>query len=63
QLFIDREIEIEPGAVMTLPVRLSANPDLLTKRSTIVNFQLTARKNAAITITEEARFLGPITRR
>ena len=62
QLFIDRQIEIEAGAVMTLPVRLAANPDLLTKRSTLVTFQLTARKNAAISITEEARFLGPIVR-
>jgi cytochrome c oxidase accessory protein FixG len=62
QLFIDRQIEIEPGGVMTLPVRLAADPDLLKKRSTLISFQLTAQKNAAISITEEARFLGPIVR-
>jgi cytochrome c oxidase accessory protein FixG len=63
QLIIDREIEIEPGGVITLPVRLAANPDLLTQRSTLVTFQITAKKNAEITIIEEARFLGPLTRR
>jgi hypothetical protein len=40
-------------------VRLAANPDNLAKRSTKVNFKLTAQNNPALTITEEGRFLGP----
>jgi len=47
------------GDVVTLLVRLAANPNNLAKRSTIVSFKLTAQDNPALTITEEARFLGP----
>jgi cytochrome c oxidase accessory protein FixG len=63
QLEKDREIEVEPGRVMTLPVRLAADPQKLPKRSMTITFQLTARDNPTLTITEEARFLGPIVRR
>jgi polyferredoxin len=59
QLNKDRKIAVEPGGVMTLPVRLGVNPKQLKKRSTQIEFQLTARENSTITITEEARFLGP----
>jgi cytochrome c oxidase accessory protein FixG len=61
QLSHDQEIDVEPGGVMTLPVRLSAAPQNLPKRSMTITFQLTARENPALTITEEARFLGPFT--
>ncbi len=60
QLSQDREIEVEPGSVMTLPVRLAADPQYLLKRSMTITFQLTARNNPALTITEEARFLGTL---
>jgi cytochrome c oxidase accessory protein FixG len=63
QLEKDREIEVEPGRVMTLPVRLAADPQKLPKRSMTITFQLTAQDNPTLTITEEARFLGPIVRR
>jgi cytochrome c oxidase accessory protein FixG len=59
QLSKDREIAVEPGGVMTLPVRLGVESNQLKKRSTQIEFQLTARENSTITITEEARFLGP----
>jgi cytochrome c oxidase accessory protein FixG len=59
QLNKDREIVVEPGGVMTLPVRLGVNPSQLKKRSNQIEFQLIARENSSITITEEARFLGP----
>jgi len=55
----EHKIEVESGDVITLPVRLVANPDNLAKRSTKVNFKLTAQDNPALTITEEGRFLGP----
>jgi cytochrome c oxidase accessory protein FixG len=58
QFFQDRAIEVEPGSVITLPVRLVADPQNLLKRSMTITFQLTARDNSALTITEEARFLG-----
>ena len=59
QLNKDREIAVEPGGVMTLPVRLGVKSSQLKKRSNQIEFQLTARENSSITITEEARFLGP----
>ncbi len=55
----EHKIEVESGDVITLPVRLVAHPDKLAKRSTKVNFKLTAQDNLALTITEEGRFLGP----
>ncbi|TGO02925.1 (Fe-S)-binding protein [Candidatus Thiomargarita nelsonii] len=58
----EHKIEVESGDVITLPVRLAANPDKLVKRSTKVNFKLTAQDNPALTITEEGRFLGPLRR-
>jgi len=58
-LIKDREIKVESGSVMTLPVRLAAKQDNLAKRSTMVIFKLTAQDNPALTITEEGRFLGP----
>ncbi|OQY56161.1 MAG: cytochrome c oxidase accessory protein CcoG [Candidatus Parabeggiatoa sp. nov. 2] len=63
QLVKEREIEVEPGRVMTLSVRLAADPQNLQKRSMTITFQLTALDNPTLTITEEARFLGPIARR
>lgn len=59
QLSQDREIAIEPGSVMTLPIRLTVDANKLEKRSSTITFQLTAQENASLTITEEARFLGP----
>ena len=59
----DSEIEVAPGSIITVPVRLAVVPDNLLKRSTMVTFKLTAQDNPELTITEEARFLGPVVRR
>jgi hypothetical protein len=48
---------------MTLPVDLTADPQMLAKRSMTIIFQLTARDTPELTIMEEARFLGPFIRR
>ncbi|RKZ41676.1 MAG: cytochrome c oxidase accessory protein CcoG [Gammaproteobacteria bacterium] len=56
----DREIEVAPGSIITVPVRLLVVSDKLLKRSTMVTFKLTAQDNPELTITEEARFLGPV---
>jgi cytochrome c oxidase accessory protein FixG len=60
QLIKDKEIQVGAGEVMTVPVRLAVNYENLSKRSTAVYFKLTARNNPELTITEEARFLGPL---
>jgi cytochrome c oxidase accessory protein FixG len=59
QLIKDKELQVGAGEVMTVPVRLAVDYENLSKRSTAVKFKLTAMKNPELTITEEARFLGP----
>ncbi len=59
QLIKDKEIQVGAGEVMTVPVRLAVDYENLSQRSTHVRFKLTARKNPELTVTEEARFLGP----
>ncbi|MDM8560458.1 cytochrome c oxidase accessory protein CcoG [Candidatus Parabeggiatoa sp. HSG14] len=60
QLVKDREVIIvASGSVMTLPVRLKVEATNLKKRSSTVVFQLTAQDDPKLTISEEARFLGP----
>ncbi len=63
QLIKERQILIEPGSVITLPVRLAVEPDKLLKRSTTITFQLTAQDNSELRMTEEARFLGPMVKK
>jgi len=58
QLIKDQEIEVAGGSIMSLPVRLAADPQNLLKRSITITFQLIARDNPELTITEEARFLA-----
>jgi len=54
-----REIQVEAGAVMALPVRLRADEANLGAQSNQVIFELSARDNAELSVREEARFLGP----
>jgi len=58
-----QDIQVDGGSVMTLPVDLAVEPQMLLKRSMTIRFQLTARDNPELTIMEEARFLGPFVRR
>jgi cytochrome c oxidase accessory protein FixG len=53
------EIRVESGGVLELPVRLRADEGALQTRSNEVEFSLVAEDDAALTATEEARFLGP----
>ncbi len=59
QLIKDKELQIGAGEVMTVPVRLAVDYENLSQRSTPVTFTLTAKNNPELTVTEEARFLGP----
>ncbi|MDX1697690.1 MAG: cytochrome c oxidase accessory protein CcoG [Thiohalobacterales bacterium] len=53
------EIRVESGAVLELPVRLRVDEGELEARSTGVTFSLQAADDAALAVTEEARFVGP----
>jgi cytochrome c oxidase accessory protein FixG len=52
-------IRVASGGVMELPVRLRADEADLEVRSSDVVFELVATDDAALTVREEARFLGP----
>jgi cytochrome c oxidase accessory protein FixG len=52
-------IQVESGGIMELPVRLRADEAELEVRSSDVVFELVATDDAALTVTEDARFLGP----
>jgi polyferredoxin len=52
-------IRAAPGEVIELPVRLTADPTDLTKRSTKVQFFLSATDDEKLKAEEDARFLGP----
>jgi cytochrome c oxidase accessory protein FixG len=57
----DQDLQVDAESVMTFPIRLKTKPENLFKRSTPIVFRLIARDNSNLTITEEARFLGPLT--
>ena len=57
------EIEADSGAVVELAVRVQADPDVLDKRSTELNFNLIATDVNGLYVNEEARFIGPIPER
>jgi len=54
------EISAEGGAVVDLPLALRADESALGARSQPVHFTLTATDNPALTVSAEAKFLGPI---
>ncbi|MDH5470989.1 MAG: cytochrome c oxidase accessory protein CcoG, partial [Gammaproteobacteria bacterium] len=53
------EIRVASGGVLELPVRLQVEEGDLDMRSTEISFELVADGNSALTVVEEARFLGP----
>jgi cytochrome c oxidase accessory protein FixG len=53
------EIRVASGGVMELPVRLRVDEGALQARSSGVVFELVATDNPALSVSEEARFLGP----
>jgi polyferredoxin len=60
ELFIDqKQIRVDAGEVLELPVRLRVEEDELHERSNKVTFELVATDNPGLTAREEARFLGP----
>ena len=54
------EIAAEGGAVVELPIALRADESTLVARSQPVRVTLTATDNPALTVSAEAKFLGPV---
>ncbi|GJM05260.1 MAG: ferredoxin [marine bacterium B5-7] len=60
-LLIDKEIvAVKAGNVFDLPVRLRAEEENLTARSTNIHFTLTAQDDKELSITQTGKFLGPL---
>lgn len=55
-----KKIVVRSGEVIELPIVLQVSRVALSKRSSIVEFKLVAKEKSSLTVTEEARFLGPI---
>ena len=54
------DIKAKSGEISTVAIRLMVAKEKLQKRTTAIHFTLTATDNPELTITEEARFLGPL---
>jgi polyferredoxin len=52
-------ISVASGDVVEAPVSIEVDPADLEKRTTHINFTMKALDNPELSITEEARFLGP----
>ena len=57
----EKEITINSGEVINLAVRIQIDPVNLKKTSSNVNFYLTATDQDNLSVTEKARFIGPLT--
>ena len=53
------DIVAQSGEVIEVPVRISVDPENLEERSSEISFHLNAIDAADLSVTEEARFLGP----
>ncbi len=58
----DDHVQVESGRAHEVAVRLEADPAVLKARSTSVTFRAAAEDKPKLEVTEEARFLGPVTR-
>jgi len=54
------DITVKSGKVMDLPVRLLVVEEALVKRSSDIEFTLTAMENPELHVTERAKFIGPL---
>lgn len=52
-------LTVKTGEIISIPLRLTADPANLTHRSSSIRLVLTATDNPHFSVTEEARFLGP----
>ncbi|MDX5333828.1 MAG: cytochrome c oxidase accessory protein CcoG, partial [Gammaproteobacteria bacterium] len=56
------EVEVPGGEIVTLPVRVQADPVHLERASSEIRFTATAVDNPKLRRTQDARFLGPVNR-
>lgn len=59
----NKNMQVESGAVLDLPLRIVVPPDALTARSTEIHFQVSAEDDPELNAEQDARFLGPVPRR
>jgi cytochrome c oxidase accessory protein FixG len=57
-----QDIEVASGVVANLPIRVQADPVVLTSASSRITFHVESTTNPEIRLTETARFLGPVSR-
>ena len=53
------DIAVNSGEVMEVPIRVNVDPVELEERSSEIVFHLNAIEDASLSVSEEARFLGP----
>jgi len=58
----NERIEVPPAQVLSLPVSVRLDPAVLERTANEIEFTLTAEEDPALTVTETARFLGPVVR-
>lgn len=56
------DIKIKSGEVINLPVRIQIDPVNLSKTSSTVNFYLKSTDQPDFAVTEQARFIGPLSK-
>jgi cytochrome c oxidase accessory protein FixG len=62
QVVLDREIVVEAGSVLDVPISAVVAPKAIPERSNSIMFKLTAKDDPNLSNEEEARFLGPVYR-
>jgi len=55
------EIKIKSGEIINLAVRIQIDPVNISKTSSNVNFYLSSTDQPELAVTEQARFIGPLT--
>ncbi|WP_339897586.1 cytochrome c oxidase accessory protein CcoG [uncultured Gilvimarinus sp.] len=54
-----RPLEVDPGELLTIPVRVAVPRDELTEVKSEIEFTLTAKDNPTLTTTNDTSFIGP----
>ncbi|GAA0785949.1 cytochrome c oxidase accessory protein CcoG [Marinobacterium sediminicola] len=63
EIATDTHIAVAAGELLSYPVRLQIDPDILKSNNTTIQFMVEAVDNSNIRIETESRFLGPIPQR
>jgi cytochrome c oxidase accessory protein FixG len=61
-IMTDEQVKAPSGDVIAVPVRVQTDPVNLTKSSTEIEFHIQSETNPELSLTQSARFLGPVLR-